>query len=251
MNQDEIKQILVLYRPGMADAEDPEIALALEMANRDPELSVWLAGQLAWQEVLRSKFMQINVPAGLKEQIISEQAARERTDYLRSRLVLTAAASIIVLFFLAAFAHWGRPGDDTTAIFRGEMASIALRGYGMDLKTNDQEQIRLFLAKSKAPSDYVLPPSLNKIFATGCAVEGWQNAKVSMICFRTGRPMPPGQLSDLWLFVVDRSTLKDAPVDGNVRFVSVKRLSTALWVHGEKVYLLGMVGDKSSIRKYL
>ena len=43
---------------------------------------------------------------------------------------------------------------------------------------------------------------------TGCAIEGWQNAKVSMICFRTGKPLRPAEQSDLWLFVVDRASVK-------------------------------------------
>jgi len=131
------------------------------------------------------------------------------------------------------------------------MVGIALRGYGMDLSTNDPAQIRNYLAQNQAPADYVLPAALQNAVATGCAIEGWQKVKVSMICFRTGRTLPPNQSSDLWLFVVDRASLKNAPADGPARFAAVNRLITAVWSLNGKVYLLGTEGDESTIRKYL
>jgi hypothetical protein len=131
------------------------------------------------------------------------------------------------------------------------MVGIALRGYRMDLMTNDHTQIRAYFAQHKAPSDYILPDALQKAAVTGCAIEGWQNVKVSMVCFSTGRPLPPDQSSDLWLFVVDRTSLKDAPEPGSSRLVADNRLITAVWAQGDKVYLLGTKGDESAIRKFL
>jgi uncharacterized membrane protein YbaN (DUF454 family) len=251
MNHDEARQILLLYRPGTADAEDPQIAEALALAKREPELARWLEEHCARQEALRSQFRQITVPAGLKEQIISEQAARERMIYWRPRVALAAVAVIVLLVFLATFRLPHRPSDDTLAIYQNQMVGIALRGYGMDLTTNDPAQIRAYLAQNKAPADYVLPAALQKAAVAGCAVEGWQNVKVSMICFRTGKPLPPNQSSDLWLFVVERASLKDAPAIGQPRLIAVNRLITAVWSQGDKVYLLGTEGDESTIRKFL
>ncbi len=108
-----------------------------------------------------------------------------------------------------------------------------------------------YLAQKQAPADYILPAGLQKAALTGCAVEGWQNTKVSMICFRTGRPLPPGQQSDLWLFVVDRASVKDAPPPGPPQIAAVNRLITAVWTQGDKVYLLGTEGDAQAIRQFL
>ena len=257
MNVNEAKTILLLYRPGTADAEDPQIAGALALAKREPELARWLEGHCARQEALRAKFQQIIVPAGLKEQIISESAARAVTVARQRRNTVFAAAAamaavVVLLIVLSSFRLPHRQKeDDTLAVYRNQMAGIALRGYGMDFTTNDPEQIRAYLAQNKSPSDYVLPAGLQHATTTGCAVEGWQNAKVSMICFRTGKPLPPNQSSDLWLFVVDRASLKDAPTIGQPRFIAVNRLITAVWAQGDKVYLLGTEGDESTIRKYL
>jgi len=247
---------LLLYRPETVDAEDPEIAGALALAKREPELARWLEDHSARQEALRAKFRQITVPAGLKDQIISEQAARAMTISRQRRntvFAAVAAMAAVVILLIVLSSSWlpRRPNDDTLAVYRNQMVGIALRGYGMDLMTNDPVQVRAYLARNTAPSDYVLPAALQKTDVTGCAVEGWQNVKVSMICFRTGRPLPPNQSSDLWLFVVDRASLKDAPESSQPRFIAVNQLITAIWAQGDKVYLLGTEGDESAIRKYL
>jgi hypothetical protein len=251
------KTILLLYRPGTADAEDPQIAGALALAKREPELARWLEEHCARQEALRAKFRQITVPAGLKEQIISEQAARAMTVSRQRRntvFAAVAAMAAVAILLIVLSSSWlpRRPNNDNTlAIYQNQMVRIALNGYQMDLTTNNSEPIRAYLALKQAPSDYVLPAALQKAAITGCAVEGWQNVKVSMICFRTGRPLPPNQSSDLWLFVVDRASVKDAPEIGQPRFAAVKGLITAAWAQGDKVYLLGTEGDESTIRKFL
>jgi len=257
VNINEAKTILLLYRPGTADAEDPQIAGALALAKREPELARWLEEHSARQEALRAKFRQITVPVGLKEQIISESAARAMTVSRQRRNTIFAAmaamAAVVVLLIVLSsswFPH-RRNDDNTLAIYRNQMVGVALRGYGMDFTTNDPEQIRAYLAQNKSPSDYVLPAALQKAAVIGCAVEGWQDVKVSMICFRTGRTLPPNQSSDLWLFVVDRASLKDAPAIGQTRFIAVNQLITAVWAQGDKVYLLGTEGDESTIRKFL
>ena len=131
------------------------------------------------------------------------------------------------------------------------MASVALRGYSMDLMTNNPASVRTYLAQYHAPADYVLPAPLEKTAVAGCAIQDWQGAKVSMVCFRTGKPLPPGQQSDLWLFVVDRATVKDAPPAGSRQFVQVSRLEMVTWTVGDKLYVLGMEGDEQALRQYL
>ncbi len=251
MNHDEAKTVLLLYRPGPADAGDPQIAEALALAQRDPQLAEWLKEHCARQEALRAKFRQITAPAGLKEQIISEQAAQEKIIHWRRNAIFAVAAVIVALVALAP--HWlpHGPKDDTLAILRSRMVGVALRGYSMDLATNSPAQIRAYLTERSAPADYVLPAPLEKTAMTGCAIQNWQGAKVSMICFRTGRPLPPGQSSDLWLFVIDRAAVKDAPAAGASRFVRVNQLITVTWTEGDELYVLGTAGDEETLRQYL
>jgi hypothetical protein len=250
MNRDEAKQILLLYRPGTADDGDPQIAGALALARNDPELARWLEEQLARQTAVRAKFQEIPVPAGLKEQIISEQRAAERRTS-RRRKTLAAATALAGMFVLLVWLLPARPTDNTFAIYRSRMISSALRGYAMDLATNNPAAIRRYLAQRQAPANYDLPLALQKREVAGCAVQRWQGANVSMICFRTGRPLPPGQQSDLWLFIVDRNSMRDAPGNTATQLAPVNRLMTASWTEGGKLYLLGTAGDEQAIRQYL
>ncbi len=215
MNRDDAKNILLLYRPGAADAADPQFAEALALVKQDTELARWFGEHCARQEVLRAKFREIPVPAGLKEQIISEQAAREKIIIWRRYPTLTAVAAILVIL-LALTAIWRQlpAPDNTLAIYQSRMVGVALRGYAMDLATNNAAQIRAYFEQNHAPADYVLPAPLEKVAMTGCAIQSWQGVKVSMICFRTGKPLPPDQPGDLWLFVVDRASVKHAPAAG-------------------------------------
>ena len=96
MNRDEAKIILQLYRPDTADADDPQIAEALALAKQDSELARWLEEHCARQNALREKFRQIEIPPGLKEQIISEQAAFSKKNSRRAKIVLVAALTAIV-----------------------------------------------------------------------------------------------------------------------------------------------------------
>jgi uncharacterized membrane protein YbaN (DUF454 family) len=251
VNRDEAKTILLLYRPGTADADDPQIARALGLAKEDPELTRWLVEHCARQEALRAGFRKITAPAGLKEQIISEQAAQEKIISWRQNSILAAAAVVAALVVLASLWFQHRGNEDTFAIYRSRMAGVALRSYTTDLATNNPAAIRAYLAQKQAPADYVLPAPLEKTAETGCAIEGWQGAKVSMICFRTGKPLPPGQQSDLWLFVIDRSTVKNAPPMGSRQFVQINRLMTVTWTEGDKLYVLGTEGDEQTLRQYL
>jgi hypothetical protein len=72
-----------------------------------------------------------------------------------------------------------------------------------------------------------------------------------MICFRTGRPLAPGGQSDLWLFVVDRASVRGVPAGDSPQFSQVNRLITATWTQGDKLYLLGTEGDERAIQQYL
>lgn len=250
MNRDEAKTILLLYRPGTVDEGDPQVAEALALAKQDAELARWLAEHTARQAALRAKFQAIKVPEGLKEQIISEQAASERRKRTRRNAVLALAAVTVVLV-LAVLWFPSRPADDTFAVYRQNMVSSALRGYAMDLATNNPAEIRSYLSRNQAPADFVLPAALTKAEIIGCSVQNWQGAKVSMICFRTGKPLPPGQQGDLWLFVVDRAAVKQAPDTNSPGLASVNTLITATWTQDGKLYLLGTPGDERTILQFL
>jgi hypothetical protein len=162
------------------------------------------------------------------------------------------AVTCVLLACAGLFWWWqSTPPANDLAIYRSRMVRAALTGYAMDLTTNSLQPVRSYFAQRRAPADYELPVGLQKAALIGCAVEKWHGANVSLVCFRTGKPLPPGASSDLWLFVVDRSSLPQAPPPGAPELANVNRLITATWTAGDKVYLLCMVGDKTALRAYL
>ncbi len=261
MNRDEAKEILLRYRSemrpetaGAADAADPQVAEALALAKTDAELATWLAEYGARQKQLRDKFRQVTAPAGLIEQIISEQAASRRVALSRRRFTQIAVATAVAVVTVLLGLFWlNQPNatDNTLAIFQKEMTGYALRGYAMDLQTNDAAQIRAYLKQQHSPADYVLPGPLQQAAQIGCAVETWQSTRVSMVCFRTGKPLAPGTQSDLWLFVADQSSVSNTPVDSTPQISRVNRLVMASWTENGKIYLLGTTDDESVLRKFL
>lgn len=251
MNRDEAKSILLLYRHGTADADDPQIAEALALAEQDQELKDWLVVHCARQFVLREKFREIVAPAGLKEQIISEQAAQKRMNVWRKSPSLAAVTALVAVLLAAGWVWFSRPApDNTLVIYQNQMAGVALRGYAMDLTTNNPVVIRAYLAQNHAPEKFVMPAPLQQAALTGCAVQGWQGVKVAMICFRTSQASPE-VASDLWLFVVDRNSVKDSSAGMVPQFSKVNRLMTATWIQGDKLYFLGTTGDAQTIQLYL
>jgi hypothetical protein len=252
MTSQEAKQILLLYRPGTADDQDPEFAEALLLLKGDAELTRWFEEHLAIRKTLRARFQQIPVPAGLKEQILSERKAHVSMPSRVSRrtvLLATAAASVVLLLGITSLFRQSR-SVDSLAEFRGRMAELALRAYPrMDLETNDLTQIQQFIAKNQAPS-YVVPTALTKASGTGCAILKWREHAVSMICFSSGKNANPTQPSDLFLFVIDKAAVASAPKAEEAQFVQLNRLGTVTWSAGNKTYVLGGFGNETFVRQY-
>jgi len=254
VNLNEAKTILVLHRPGTDDVMDPQLAEALALAGKHPELAGWLSAQRAQQQVLREKFRQITPPAGLKEQIISEQAASRRRLAMRRTAWCAVAAVLLLLGSLALVWFPSRAPENILARYQHRMVRTALEGYAMDMLTNDPVAIRSNLKLRQAPADFTLTGPLQHTTLMGCAVTEWKDAKVAMVCFHTGKPGQPGaknEKSDLWLFVVDRNEVPGAPETAVPKIAQVNRLITATWAEGGKLYFLGLEGREQDLRQYL
>ena len=251
MNRHEAQEVLLFYRPGTGDAQDPELAAALEWVERDPELAKWFEENCALHEAIHAKFQQISVPAGLKEQILSEQKVRDITVWWRRPVALAATALAALLLGLAIVWLRAPPDEDNSfEVFRRMMVRTALRTYSMDLETNDLNQIRAYLARTTAIADYSLPQPMQKTEAAGCVALTWHGKPVTMVCFRSGKPLAPGQKSDLFFFAIGRASVTNTPPTDPPRFEKVNKLMTASWTQGDRVYLLAAPGDEAFLRKF-
>ena len=247
MNSSQAKEILVLYRPGSADADDPSFAEALSWCERDAELKRWFDEHCAVYAALRARFKETPIPEGLKEQILAERKIH-RPAFWRRPALLAAAAVVVALLALAPF--WLQRGSTGPYAFVDRMIRTALHPYGM-VTNNDPVQVRAYLAQYQAPADYVLPAPLQKTAVTGCAIEVWQGANVSIVCFTSGKARTPQPATDLWLFVADRAVVPGAPATNAPAISRRNRVTTARWSEGNRTYLLVADGDESFIRKFL
>jgi len=256
VNAQQAKEILLVYRPWAADANDPEYAEALALVRQDAELSRWFEEHCAVQRALRDRFRQIAIPAGFKDQIVSEHHARSKVIWWRQPVSPLMAAAAVVVVAIGIAVLWLRPPSApadkvNTATFRSRMEGQILRNYTMTLETNDLQEIRADLVRQQAPADFVLPEKLAQTPLAGCGVLKWQDKQVSMICFLTGKPLAPGGKSDLFLFVVDRGALPDAPATSTPEINPGTKLITATWTVGDKTYVLATDGDADLIRQFL
>jgi hypothetical protein len=247
MNSSQAKEILLLYRPGTADAADPQMVEALESARRDPELGRWFEQHRAFQKAMRAKFQDIQVPAHLKSSLLIQGAAPPNLVAPRTwwhpRVLLVAVAAVLLLLGLAAV--WLRPSvPDRFANYQARMVSEAQREYTMDLVTNDMRQVRQFVARHDAPANYYVPRGLERLQLTGGGRLTWRSNPVTMVCFDRGDKQM------LFLFVMKRSAVKDPP-PATPQVSKVSQMLTASWTRGDNTYLLAGPEEPDFVHKYL
>ena len=71
-----------------------------------------------------------------------------------------------------------------------------------------------------------------------------------MVCFRTGKPLPPGAKSDLFLFVIEQKDLSNAPQADAPVFADVSTMATVTWKADGKVFLL-TASDPTELKQRL
>ena len=239
MTAQEAKQILLAYRPWADDAQDREIAEAIALCQQDAELKQWFENHCVTQITLRDKFRSVAVPDGLRQQILSEYKSHTAPVWSR-RPVLVATIAALVLLMSVTSLWFNVPRqlnqDINFAAYRNRMVREVVKSYKMDLETNDVAQIRTYLAQHQSPD--VLPKNLEQTETVGCGTLSWRGKPVSMICFRTGKPLPPGAKSDLFLFVIDEKDVLNAPEAESPVFANISTMVTATWKAEGKIYLL-------------
>ncbi len=242
MTDEQAKETLLAYRPWTDDAQDPEVAEALEVARQRPELQRWLKEHCERQEALRAKFREISVPEGLREQILSERRVEFTPARPMRRILVGALACLVIIGALASILYQLLPAPSTEDLtfsgYRQRMVKTALRAYGMDLETNSLTAVRSFLAERQCIADFTLPPALEATETIGCGILQWQGNPVTMVCFRTSETIDPALKSDLLLFVIAEENVKDKLREAEKIVAEVSEMQTVSWREGGKIYLL-------------
>src|SRR5262249_22980561 len=151
--KNEAKRVLLAYRPGLHDRDDPELAEALELARQDAGLQSWLQDQMAFHESMSAQLRAVTPPPGLRERILASRKIVAVPSWQRTELRLAAAclAAAVVIGALFARSH---PKEETFTRFEARMVGFALRVYGMDIVTNNLAQVQQYLRSRGAPAEY-------------------------------------------------------------------------------------------------
>ncbi len=246
MDRHEAKEILLLFRPGTRDAEDPKMAEAMQFAQSDAELARWFAGHCSLYVTMRSRLKEISIPVDLHAKIMRDEAQRRgKIVELRKWLLPLAAAAMVLLLGIGAWAVYLQMHQDNFGDYRERMAKLPQRGYSMTMFSTNLTDIHTYLLKNQCP-DYDLTKPLAALTGKGCATLEWRDRRVSMVCLKD-----PAAKKDLYLFAMDRAKVENAPASSEPKFEQVRELMTASWTVGDKVYILAGSGSEAELKRYL
>src|SRR5690349_15782842 len=109
MTRVEAQHILLAYRTGTTDREDPDVVAALELVQTDPGLQTWLEEQGQFHQAVRDRMRSVVVPPDLRNQILA--ARKVVIPIWRRPEFLLAAACLGMAVILTVFwtrEHTGR-----------------------------------------------------------------------------------------------------------------------------------------------
>ena len=243
MDREQAKEILLRYRPGCDDPADPQIAEALQLLDRDPELAGWFEEQQRTDEAIRAALRQMPVPADLQQRILAEQKI-VRPDFARRRLVLLAAAAAVIMVGAISLGAFRAGLIGGVATYRADMVRHVEKGYLMSVQASNFDQLRQILIEKKWPSDFIVPDRLRHVTVIGGSALEWKGHKVALACLQDHRHF-------LWLFVVENAAFGNAPDSETPRVHTVRNSPTAIWTQRGNTYLFTVDGDESFLRTYL
>ncbi len=232
MDNREAKFILQAYRPEGRDAANPDFREALEQAERDPELGVWLQQERAFDDAFAAKLKEVPVPPNLKEEILTGQKVIPMPSIWQRppALIALAAAAVFAVGLLLLTLLAPQMSEQQLAWKDFQKAAIGTYEdpmFRLKKMTSNTEEVRAWLAQEDAPRGFVLPEGMRQKPPVGCTTFKIDNHLVSMVCFKT----TSGELAHL--FMMPRSGLSNPPQVGDPTFVQDGSWSTASWSDGK------------------
>jgi hypothetical protein len=244
---EEAKLVLTAFRPGSSDDQDPEMREALEMARSHPELAEFLERQMRFHAEIKAQLRSIPVPEDLRAKILAGHKIIPVRHWTRGPVAALLAAAAAVVVLISGLLFWNAPTSEnhTFAGFQSRMASEVLRVYAMDIRTNDAAVVRKYLASKGAPSEFSLPPKLQKAPLLGGAKLSWQAKPVSMVCFQGPK------METLFLFVIQKEEIESGKIPVAPEMEQIKGMSSVSWSAGDHVYFLSGKVPESELRDLL
>jgi uncharacterized membrane protein YbaN (DUF454 family) len=244
MDEQDARLILQACRPG-ADADDPQVAEALEEVARNPKLARWFAEEQAFDRAIAAHLEAVPAPLGLKTRILANAAppAESRQWSWAARLAAVAALLFLLAQIISLF-RASAPASTVIPDYAREMVSFIRLVPPLEMESHDLDAIKRWLAKKDAaPMD--VPPQLAALKPVGCRVLSFRGQKVALICFQRSED----RLAHL--FVVDRAAMPKMKPGAKPVFVDAGGWTTASWAENDRVYMIAVQGDRAAVERFL
>lgn len=245
MTRDQAKRVLLAHRPGTSDAEDPEVAEALGLVRRDPELQHWMEQQQKVQAAFRETLRKVFPPNHGKDQLLQVRKVIMHPEATWRRPAwISAAAAVVLLLGITWFVSRPEPVERNFAGFRDRMVRTVIREYRMDVTTNKAAVISSFFDKESMEVDLRPTQGLRDVPLFGAGMLSWKGKPVAMVCFE------PSKDQLLYLFAIEKGAVEQGPGKDFVT-EQVSHLKTISWSRAEKVYVLAGGMEVEELKKYL
>lgn len=226
MDKDELQTKLSGYQPEFYRDDDPLIAEALRAVENTRELSIWLAGEVTFDQTVAQTLSTAQPPQGSSEALLSAYQETQTSAPISSlpkqrswmrpsqHPLIWAAAAILLLSTAGLVKYFAFPppvefvqtSNPTTETLREQMAFFASERFVLDRVFFTNEKSAKWLKKEDYPTMDSIPGELVRYKGMGCRKISWQGHKVSLICFKKD----DNKL--VHLFIIDRKNIQDSPL---------------------------------------
>ncbi|CAN5397498.1 hypothetical protein BH20VER3_BH20VER3_04170 [soil metagenome] len=244
MNEEQARLILQAYRPGVT-ADDPEVAEALRMAARDPELGRWFAEEQAFDRAMDAQIEAIPAPFGLRTRILAQAAAEVRPQPWSWVVKLAGIAALAFLLVqVAGLFRPTPPAGASVADFSSEMVSFIRISPPLEMSSDELGTIKKWLSERKtAPLD--VPSRLAALEPIGCRVLSFRGQEVTLICFEREED------GLAHFFVVNRAAMPQMKPGAKPVLAQEGEWATATWAEKDSVYMITAQGGPETVQRFL
>lgn len=272
MNLEEAKNILQLCRPGHPeDLEDPVIAEALELCQKNADLREWFEAQQAFDLKFAERLKSVNAPTDLESSILAGMriheanaskddktetppaAAPKRSTNWWTRSWIGIAAAIAILCAVALIPDKSAPEQVAVETPRNDAVSPklleflareiqALRAESFAKIDKNPYTLKAYLDSQNTPSPNAIPARFSQSETIGCVIFDHQGTKLGMICFQEDNVYH--------LITADREGFP-MKLTSEPQYFQIENQAFKLWTEGEKVQILSVNGTQQDLPEYI
>ncbi len=247
MDKEQALLILKAYRPG-AEADDAEIATALELAAQDPELGKWFADEQAFDRAIAAHLDAIPEPLGLKTRLLANAPSQTSPGSpAQWSWIVKLAGMAALLFLLVQVVSVFHPAAAPTALvgdYASEMVSFIRITPRLEMMSDDLGKIESWLDKKKTTPMQV-PAHLAALEPIGCRILSFRGQNVTLICFQRKED------GLAHLFVVNRAAMPQMKPGAKTVISQEGEWATASWAEKDSVYMVTVQGGPEAVERYL